>query len=492
MDAMLQGFSAVFEPLTFAIILAGVLMGILIGALPGLTATMGVTLLLPLTLNMDLTPDAGMAMLIGIYIGAIYGGSIAAILIGTPGTPAAAATVSDGYAMTRRGEAGRAVTYATLASFFGGMLSALALTFLSPQLSKFALKFSSVEYFALAVFGLSMIVSISGRDLLKGVVSGLFGLVLCTVGADPISGIPRFSFGQPELYEGIGFIPALIGLFAFAQALHEMTRRDAELAGPPALRFAGFPWRSLWPLRYTFLRSGLIGTFIGSLPGAGCDIAAFVGYNEAKRFSKNPEKLGTGEPEGIVAAEAANNGATGGAMIPMLTLGVPGDAVTAVMLGALTVQGLQPGPMLFRDHPETVYPIFASMIVANVVLVTAGFFTARHISRVVLLDKRLLLPVICVLSVVGAYALRYSMFDVYAALFMGLIGYIMKRWNYPASPIVLALILGPMAESNLRRALLLPDAGPAMFLSRPISAALLILAAVSIAAGAWRNFRAKP
>lgn len=476
---MNAGFCYIAEAFTvfnLFVVFCGVALGILFGALPGLTATMGVTLLMPLTFSLNMDAESSMAMLIGIYIGAIYGGSISAILICTPGTPAAAATLLDGYPMTQRGEAGRAITWSTIASFFGGTISALVLAFLSPQLSKFAKNFSYPEYFALAIFGLSMIVSISGRDVVKGIIAGIVGLMLATIGADPITGLPRFTFGFNELDEGIGFIPVLIGLFAFSQVFAEIGDWAKRSFTIPTLKFSFPSFREALRYWVTFLRSGLVGTFIGSLPGAGCDIAAFVSYNEAKRFSSHPDRFGKGEPGGIIAAEAANNGATGGAMIPMLTLGVPGDAVTAVMLNALIVQGLRPGPRLFIDHPDTVYPIFATFFLANLFMVMIGLASVRLISRLILVEKRYLLPIICVLSVIGAYAINNSLFDVWVAIGMGAVGYGMKRWGFPASPIVLALILGPMAEQNLRRSMLLPEFSVSIFFTNPISAVLLILA----------------
>ncbi len=487
MDSIISNFLLAFSPSMLCLVFSGVALGILFGALPGLTATMGVTLLLPFTLSLGLDAQSSMAMLIGIYVGAIYGGSIAAILICTPGTPAAAATVLDGFPMTQRGEAGHAIALAACASFTGGMISAITLTLFSPLLSSFALRFSYPEYFALAIFGLSMIVTISSKDILKGVLSGFFGLLIATIGLDPIAGIPRFSFGQPNLYDGLGFIPVLIGLFAFAQVFYEISQGWSREGKTESPRFSLPSWQEFKEYKFTLLRSGLIGTFIGSLPGAGCDIAAFVSYNEAKRIDKHPERFGQGEPKGIIAAEAANNGATGGAMIPMLTLGVPGDAVTAVMLSALVVQGLQPGPMLFQEHPEVVYPIFGAMMLANIAMLTIGLLSVRVIARIILVDKRVLLPIICVLSVIGAYALQFSMFDVWVAIAMGAVGYGMKRYGFPASPVVLAMILGPMAERNLRQALLLPDANSLMFLSRPISAVLLILATITIAFGFLRR-----
>ncbi len=487
MEAILVNLSAAFDPSLLLILVVGVISGILIGSLPGLTATMGVTLLMPFTLGMGLSPQGSMAMLIGIYVGAIYGGSITAILIATPGTPASAATLLDGYPMSQRGEAGKAIILATLASFVGGMIGTALLVFLSPQLSRFGLQFSSPEYFALAVFGLSMIVSISGGDVVKGVISGFFGLLLATIGLDPMNGTPRFCFGMVELYEGIGFIPVLIGLYAFAQVFDDLTQNIKTTASVAKLNLSFPKLKEITRYWASYVRSALLGTTIGALPGAGCDIAAFVGYNEAKRFSKQPELFGKGNPEGVISPEAAKSGATAGAMIPMMTLGVPGDAVTAVMLNGLIVQGLQPGPLLFRDHLDVVYPIFAFIFLAYLATCAFGLISARWIARIVLIDKSVLLPIICALSVIGAYAIRFSVFDIYVAVGMGAVGFFMRRYGFPASPIVLALILGPMAESNLRRALMLPDAGVMMFFSRPISCVLLLLAIGSLAWGLFRS-----
>ncbi|MBI1387523.1 MAG: C4-dicarboxylate ABC transporter permease [bacterium] len=489
MAELFINLSSAFDPFTLWILFIGVVAGILIGSLPGLTATMGVTLLMPFTLGLGLTPQGSMAMLIGIYVGAIYGGSITAVLIATPGTPASAATLLDGYPMAQRGEGGRAIVLVTLGSFVGGLLGTLLLVFLSPQLSRFGLQFSSPEYFALAVFGLSMIVSISVGDVVKGLISGVFGLLIATAGLDPINGKPRFTFGMVDLYEGIGFIPVLIGLYAFAQVFYDMAeqaKKDVAVSKLD-LRFPSIGEM----MRYwgNFIGGGLLGTVIGALPGAGCDIAAFVGYNEAKRFSKDPGRFGSGAPEGVITPEAAKSGATGGAMIPMMTLGVPGDAVTAVMLNGLIVQGLQPGPLLFRDHLDVVYPIFAFMLFAYIVTCALGLISARWLARIVLLDKSLLAPVICVLSVVGAYAIRFSVFDVYTAIAFGGIGYFMRVYGFPSAPIVLALILGPMAESNLRGALMQPDSGVMMFVTRPITAVLLLFAIASLIWGLARGSR---
>ncbi len=492
MDAsILDGFAVALHFSNFSVLFIGVTLGLVIGALPGLTATMGVALLLPFTIGAQMSAQASMSMLIGIYIGAIFGGSIPAILIRTPGTPASAATLMDGYPMSQRGDAGQALGLVTFASFCGGIISCGIMIFLSPVISKFAERFSYAEYFALAVFGLSMIASISGGNVLKGIISGIFGLLLATVGFDPVAGVPRYTFGMSGLLDGVSFIPALIGLFAFSQVFVDISVLVQGTYEQPVLKKI-IP-RIGQMLKHWFLivRTALMGTFVGSLPGAGCDIAAFIGLNEAKRGSKHPEKFGTGIPEGVLAPEACKSGATGGAMIPMLTLGIPGDAVTAIMLGALTIQGLQPGPLLFKDHLDVVYPFFASMILANFVMIFVGFLSARYIAKIVSIDKKLLLPVICVLSVIGAYAMRQSLFDVAIAIVMGIVGYAMRKYDFPAAPIVLALILGPMAESNLRRAMLLPDASVMMFFTRPISAILLLFAIGTVIFGLRNSLKLK-
>ncbi|SHI87679.1 putative tricarboxylic transport membrane protein [Geosporobacter subterraneus DSM 17957] len=477
-DLLMQGFANVLQLNVLLMVVLGVTGGIMVGSLPGLTATMGVALLVPFTFGLPI--NQSMAMLLGIFCGAIYGGSISAILIRTPGTPAAAATLLDGYPLSERGEAGRALSMSVFASFIGGFSGALIMTFLSPQISKVALKFGPPEYFALAIFGLSIIISVSGNSILKGVMAGIFGLTLSTIGLDPISGYPRFTFGQMDLFEGPAFIPTLIGLFALSEIFkgvetiltrEKVDNKITQLL--PTLADIKKCWKVI-------LKSSILGTFIGSIPGAGSDIAAFVGYSEAKRTSKYPEKFGTGVIEGVAAAESANNACTGGAMIPLLSLGVPGDAVTAVLLGAFVIQGLRPGPLLYRDHMDVVYSVFAAMMVANIVMFIIGALGVKFFSKVITVDRNILIPVIFLLSIVGSYAMRNSIFDVWVAILFGILGYFMQRYDFPASPILLALILGPMAESNLRRALVISKGDISILFTRPISVILLGLAVVSL------------
>ncbi|GAA0321496.1 tripartite tricarboxylate transporter permease [Bacillus carboniphilus] len=482
MDYLLQGFGNVFAPEVILLIIAGVIVGIIIGALPGLTATMGVALFLPVTFGMDAV--TGILLLIGVYFGSIYGGSIAAILLNTPGTPASAATALDGHPLTQSGKAGKALGISAIASAAGGIISVLLLIFISPQLAEVALNFSAPEMFGLALFGLSIISSISGGSVLKGLIAGVFGLVISTIGMDPMTSYPRFTFEQLSLLNGLNFIPVMIGLFAVSEAL--VTLED-ELKGNGKMKkvVASYilpKWRELKTLWVTMIRSGFIGSFIGIIPGAGADIAAFVSYNEAKRFAKKEEKdtFGKGNPKGIAAAEAANNGVTGGAMVPLLTLGIPGDAVAAVLLGALVVQGIQPGPQLFTTSADLVYTLFAGMLVANILMLIFGLSGIRLFTKILKVPKNTLAVAILVLSVVGSYAISNNFFDVYTMLGAGIIGYFMKKFGFPASPIVLALILGPMAESEMRRALVMSEGSYSIFLTRPISLTFIILAILSL------------
>ena len=477
-DLMISSYAAIFTPSILLMICVGTTAGIVIGALPGLTATMGVALLVPLTFGRP--PLESISMLMGIYCGAMYGGAISAILIRTPGTPAAAATVMEGYPMAKRGEAGRAMAMALFASFFGGIVGALIMTFASPFISSVALEFGPVEYFGLAIFGLSVIISISGRSLIKGMMAGFFGLLISAIGFDPISGYPRFTFGMVEMMEGPPFIPTLIGLFAVSEVFNEV-QKEGQIQQVKAKLDQYLP--SWADIKYCFkelCRSSIIGTVIGAIPGAGGDIAAFISYGEAKRASKNPERYGTGEIEGLAASECANNSCSGGAMIPLLSLGVPGDAVTAVLLGAFVIQGLQPGPMLYKEHMDVVYQIFASMMLAQFAMQFIGMAGIQLFARVIMVDRAILTPAIFVLSMVGAFAMRSNVFDVYTTLAFGILGYVMMRYDYPLSPILLALILGPMAEANLRRAMVISGGDPSILVSRPIAVGLMVLAVVSL------------
>jgi len=476
-ELLFSTIGLVFNPHNILFILMGAVGGVLIGCIPGLTSTMGIALLIPFTYGLSIIPSIG--MLLGIFCGAMYGGSIAAILINTPGTPAAAATVMDGYPMGQKGEAGRALSIALFASFCGGIIGALIMTFLSPIVSRMALKFGPAEFFTLAVFGLSVIISISGKSITKGLMSAFFGLILASVGMDKVSGYLRFTRMQ-GLYDGMPFIPALIGLFAISEVFNNI--ENILKTQKIAAKISGVlpSWQDIKAIASTIVKGSLIGTFIGAIPGAGGDIAAFVSYSEAKRSSKHPEDFGTGAPEGVAASECANNACSGGAMIPMLSLGVPGDSNTAVLMGAFILQGFQPGPMMYVDHLDIVYAVFMSMILANIMFLLVGMAGVRIFARVISIERKLLIPAIMVLSLVGSYAINQNLFDVYLAIIMGGVGYILQKYQFPLSPILLALILGPMSETNLRRFMHIDDGQFWRIFTKPICVIFIVLAVGSL------------
>lgn len=486
---ILEVLSSVLNPQLLIFIFLGVSAGIFIGCLPGLTSTMGVALVLPLTFGMD--ADVGIMLLLGVYFGAVYGGSISAILLRTPGTPAAAATVLDGYEFSKRGEAGRALGISTVSSFIGGVISCLILMLISPQLAKLALEFSSPEFFMLAVFGLTVIASVSGKSLAKGIICGAFGFLLSCVGIDGMNGYQRFTFGQVALYSGISYIPVMIGLFAMSQAFNgveEILQKTTVDTDVKKVLPAKSDWKLIGKLAPIF---GLVGTFIGIIPGAGTDIAAFVSYGQVKNMSKHPEKFGTGIPEGIIAPEAGNNGVTGGALIPMLTLGVPGDSVAAIMIGALTIQGLQPGPMLFRENAVLVYTIFAGAFIANCCMALLGLSCIRVFIRVLSVPKQILVPVIMLLCVIGSYAMQNSVFDIWIMLVFGIIGFFLQKIDVSVSPAILGLILGPMAESHFKRALLMAGGNYMTFVSTKITLVFAALICISLCIPLFQKYAAK-
>lgn len=486
MELFQQIFFSLLHWDVFLILCTGIIAGIAIGALPGLTATMGVALLLPVTFSME--PVTGILLLVGIYFGGIYGGSITAILLRTPGTPAAAATAIDGYAMSQKGLAHKALTISTLSSAIGGVLSVIILILVAPVLANFALNFSAPEMFALAVFGLTVISTLLDSSIVKGIFATMIGLLISTIGMDPVGAFPRFTFNSMNLMSGVGLIPVLIGLFAASQAFKLMEDIFSKEKIVKVNNNIKLKWNEFRKLLVTIFRSTGIGAFTGMVPGAGGDLAAFIAYNEAKRYSKNPEEFGKGKMEGVAAPEAANNGSTGGAMIPLLTLGIPGDAVTAVMLGALIVQGLQPGPMLFQQHGELVQTLFAGMIVANLLLLCFGLVGIRLFVKILAVPKVVLIPIIFVLCIVGSYALGNNLFDVWVMFIAGVVGYFMQRYGFPASPVILALILGPMMEENLRRSLVMSHGSLEIFFTRPITVSLLILALISLLTPFIRNW----
>jgi len=485
---ILQHLSAVLSLEVMWFIALGTLGGLVIGALPGLTATMGVALLIPLTFGM--TPVAGLNMLIGIYIGGIYGGCISAILLRTPGTPSSAATVLDGYPLAQKGEAGKALGMATIASFVGGLFAAIVLATLAPQLASIALKFGAPEYFALALFGLTIIASLSG-DLLKGAIAGLLGVLISTVGADPISGVSRYTFGLPGFAAGLSFTPALIGLFALSEVFVQLEKIVGDKI--VTLKVSG-RWPSRAEMRESvpaLVRGSIIGTVIGIVPGVGSGTASWIAYNEARRASKTPEKFGTGHVPGVAATESANNAVCAAALIPLLALGIPGDVVTAVLMGGLMIQGLAPGPMLFESRPDIIVGIFGGTFLATVFMFIFGMLGIGLFSRILLIPKRLLTMSIVTFCFIGAFSINLNPVDLYTMVAFGVLGYVMQKFGFSQAALCIAMILGPMAEANLRRGLLQTRDNVLEFVSGPITITFLVLTVLSLLWPLLRDFKAR-
>ena len=474
-----MGFVHALSPVNILAMFASTVVGVTIGCLPGLSAAMGVALLLPVTFGMD--PATGLIVLGGIYCGAIFGGSISAILIHTPGTPASAATAIEGYQMTLRGQAAKALTVACFASFCGGLLSCLSLYFFSPVLAQLAMKFKSPEYFWLSLFGLTIIAGVSSKSILKGLMSGVFGLLLSTIGMDPMEGVPRFMFGQSTLYNGINTTCALIGLFSMSQVLILAEKKIVERANASAFKDKfGLSMAEIKKISPTIIRSWLIGNIVGILPGAGASIACFMGYNEARRFSKHKEEFGKGSIEGVAGSESANNAVTGGSLIPTLTLGIPGESVTAVLMGGLIIHGLQPGPELFTTYAGMTYTFFAGFVLVQFFMLGIGLLGCKGFARISRLSDAILIPSIFLLCVVGSYAIHNNFVEVVIMMIFGVIGYLARKFDLNAAAIVLGLILGPIGEKGLRRSLLISDGDPSILFSTPICWVLIILCILGV------------
>jgi len=481
MESLLAALAYVLQPYHIGVVLFGTLIGILVGAMPGLSSIMGLSIMMPLTLSLN--GNEGILMLLGVFCGAIYGGSITAILINTPGTANSAATCLDGYPMaTKMGQPGRALSISTMASTFGGLFSAVMLLWTAPMLSKVALKFGAPEYFALAMFGLSMVTSISSKNIVKGLIGAVLGLMMATIGMDSLTGSPRFTFHTVYLMGGIPMVPMLIALYAFSQGLANIEEGSGSQRVKSQTKLTQIlpTWSDIKCTVTTILRSSIIGTLIGAIPGTGGDIASWVGYNEAKRWSKHPEKFGQGVPEGIAAPEAANNAISGGALIPLLTLGIPGDAGTAVMLGALMMQGVVPGPTLFTEQTTTVYIIITGLFFANVCMCFLGYCGIRAFAKIGNVSNTYLTPIVFVFCVVGTYALNNNIMDIFLMMIMGGISFFLIKCGFPMPPIILGLILGNLAEKNLQRSLVLSDGSISIFFSHPISMTLILISVASL------------
>ena len=467
--------------------IVGVIVGIIFGALPGLNAVTAVSVFLPVTFF--LPPVPSIAFLMGLYVGGIYGGSITAILINTPGTPAAAATVLDGYVMTKQGKSRKALDMALFASVFGGIFSCIVLTFGAPVLASVAIKFGPAEYFALGVFGMTIVATLSTGNLAKGLAAACIGLFLSFIGLDPVLGTTRLTFGSTELLSGISTVPACIGIFAMGEVLLQSERllkqgksEMAVTAGPK------LTWKEFKHSLFSIVRGSAIGTIIGAIPATGTATAAFVSYNEAKRTSKNRANFGNGEVEGVAAAESSNNAVTGGAMIPLLTLGVPGDPTTAVILGALMVQGLTPGPTLFTREAPTMNALFISLIICNVIMLIVGIFGNRFYQNIIKIPKRILQPVIFALCVIGTFAINNRPTDVLIMFLLGILAYVLAKFRFPVTPIILSMILGTMTENYLRLGLTVSRGNYLKYMwQHPIAIFFMALALFSVLFAAWRE-----
>ncbi len=485
MEDVLAAVIAVFELKMLFFIFGGTALGIAVGALPGLSATMGLAVVLPLTFYMS--PAEGIIILLGMYVGALYGGSFSAILLNIPGAPPAVMTSLDGYPMAKRGEAGRAIGISTLSSFIGGIFGVICLIIIAPILAKFALKFGPPEYTLLAVFGLSAIVAVSSGSLLRGFVGITIGLLLATVGMDPFTSVPRFTFDRPELMSGVSYVPIVIGMFGLTEVLTQSLELGRLGVAIQKVKKVIPGKDDIQIILKRFLPSSIIGTLIGVLPGAGGTIASIISYNQAVQTSKNPELFGTGIPDGVIAAESANNAEVGGSLVPLFTLGIPGSSPAAILLGALMIHNLTPGPMLFIEQSTLMNTMFVALIISQFALLLVGLMMAKAAPYIISMRKEVMLPVIALLCVIGSYALQNSYLDVGIMIVFGVVGFVLREFGIKPPPIILGLILGPLAENNLRSTIEISENGLLVFITRPICVVLLILIALVILFPIWQK-----
>nr|WP_306268046.1 tripartite tricarboxylate transporter permease [Pararhizobium sp. IMCC3301] len=473
----LEILTSTLDPMTLFLVVLGTLFGIVIGVLPGMGPTVACAVVLPFTAGME--PLDAITLLVAIYCAGTYGGSVSAILINTPGTPASVATALDGYPLAQKGQAGRALGIATVSSAIGGLVAVVIFILSAPALAKVAYQFGPAEYFALTVFGLCMLTTIGG-DPLKSMISGLFGILLATIGLDIMTGVARFTFNNAHIADGLSFVPVLVGLFAISEFLLQSTRHGIkrETIKLDAIRLPSRDdYRQIWK---TILRGTGIGTFVGILPAEGGTVAAIMSYNEERRWSKTPEDFGKGSINGIAAAESANNAATAGAMVPTLALGIPGGGTTAVILAALVMHGLRPGPQLFLEQAEFFYGIGITMALANICFFVLGLYLARHFAKVTLIPAAILWPIIAVISVVGIYSFGQSMFDVAVMLGAGVIGFFMKRYGFSPIALAIGLVLGGLVETTLRQSLVIYDGNALLLFSSPLAVVFFVMAALAL------------
>jgi putative tricarboxylic transport membrane protein len=468
------GLLNVFDPVNFSMILLGLVIGVLAGALPGITMLNAIVLVLPFTYLMGIVPS--LLLMTSVYCGGVFGGSITGILFNIPGDPMNVPTTWEGYRLNKKGFVSKALGMAIMCSAIGGFLSAAIMTVASPPFAKVALSFSSFEYFAVVFLGLASVVVIGTKSIGSALISLFIGMFLGTIGMDDIYGVPRFTFGSRIMETGINFVTVLIGLFAIGEVLEQLSMKKGveEIARlRPKTTLPTF--QEIWDLRYTILRGLGIGAVIGAIPGTGATVASFVSYGVEKQVSKHPEKFGTGVWEGLAASETSINGSTGGAMIPLLTLGIPGSGATAVMMGAFLLHGIQPGPLLFSKSPESVYTIFAGMLVCNLVMIFAGLICAKFFSELMRVPENILSAFIISFCLLGAFALRNDMTDVWFMAIFGIVGYFMRRYDLPSPPMILGLILGPLAEKYFLTSMIGCGNDWTIFFCRPVSGSLMVI-----------------
>lgn len=489
MDYLALAWPLVANVESFMALFVGIIVGVVAGAIPGMSATMAVALTLPFTFSLQ--PITGILLLLGVYKGGIFGGSIPAILIKTPGTPASSATVLDGYPMAENGQAGKALGMALYASCTADLMSNLALILFAGWLASFALSFGPPEFFTLILFSLTIIAGVSGKNLVLGLMSAVLGLLLATVGLDLVYGTNRFNLNDPNLMGGLNFIAVLIGLFAIPEILAYVWK-PKETDG--AVRALGAQHVTFGEYRRCFksiARGGLIGVVLGSIPGIGAAPSAFLSYSEARRNSKNPDNFGKGEIEGVAASEAGNNGVCGATLIPLLALGVPGDIITAIIIGAFMIHGLQPGPMMFIANADIIYALFLGLIISSILLLGVGSIAIRFFRYIAEIPRPVLLPTVFILCVYGVYAVNNNVFDIGVMFAMGLLGYFMMRTSIPAAPFLIAFILGPLLEDNFRQAMLMSGGSGEILFRSPITWVFWALTAITVAALIRRGLKAR-
>ena len=482
LDFLFNGFAIAFQWQNIMFAFVGVLIGTAVGVLPGIGPMSGVALLIPVTatLTSGMPTEAAAAssiiLLAGVYYGAMYGGSTTSILLNTPGESSSVVTTLDGYQMAKQGRAGAALSIAAIGSFAAGIISLIGLVLLAEPLSKVALKFGPAEYFSLMLLGLCAVSGLAGKSITKALIMTIFGLLLGTIGIDAVSGIARFTYELPILYSGLEFLTIAVGLFALGEVFKTILERDKEDGAIAKIDRILPTKQDLKDSTVPIVRGSLLGFFIGVLPGAGATLASFFSYMTEKKFSKHPEKFGTGVIAGVAGPESANNAASGGAMIPLLTLGIPGSGTTAILMGALIMYNIQPGPLLFEDHPEVAWGLIASMFIGNLMLLVLNMPLVKVFAKIIQTPKKYLLPIIVAISFFGVYAVQYTTFDLYLLLACGVLGYLLAKNDYPLAPLVLALVLGPMIENNMRRALTISNGDFSIFISKPLSLVFIIAA----------------